>query len=59
MPIGARLLMQGAVEVWVTEFLGRDRCQRTAARCQPSPSAYASGLCPAAGLKGKPKLRLP
>ena len=36
--LGAQLLMQAALEAEVTEFLGRDRYQRAAAREEPGPA---------------------
>ena len=42
--LGARLLLQTAIEAEVTEFLGRDRYQRAAAARTPAPGR--NGYCP-------------
>lgn len=42
--LGARLLLQAAIEAEVTAFLGRDRYQR-AAGCDDARAGLSSGYC--------------
>ena len=43
--LGARLLLQAAIEAEVTAYLGRDRYERTAS-CEDARAGMRNGYCP-------------
>ena len=47
--LGARLLLQSAIEAEVTAFLGRDRYQRAAAAGEDARVGMRNGYCPTTG----------
>ena len=46
--LGARLLLQAAIEAEVTAYLGRDRYERTAS-CEDARAGMRNGYCPTTG----------